>query len=56
MKNLKIILIVVIVVGIAGGVFKWSAKNDEKVMSIHYCFAEQMDGSLYHYECDNTAK
>ncbi len=29
-----------------------SIQWEAKVMSVHYCFQEQTDGSLYHYVCE----
>lgn len=27
---------------------------EKKVMEIEYCFQENMDGTLYHYECEKN--
>lgn len=51
MKTILLILGIIIV----GGLWiHWSEARDKAVMSVHYCFAEQMDGSLYHYVCEEN--
>jgi hypothetical protein len=48
-----LIAVTSVMVFLAGFLFlQWTEERDAKIMSIHYCYQELADGSLYHYVCE----
>lgn len=46
------IILVLIALCLVQYLWKTASAREQQAMSVHYCFQEQADGSLYHYVCE----